>query len=73
MYIYRFPPFFDGNCLENRGMVARGVSPDDGDSGAHYTDSALRVPGAGLGPGVLLPHRHGSGDFLLLLSHVSGA
>lgn len=54
-------------------MVACGVSFDDGDSGPHHTDAALRVPGAGLGGGLPLFNGDGGGDLLLLLSHVLGA
>lgn len=53
--------------------MACGVSFDDGDSGPHHTDAALRVPGAGLGGGLPLFNGDGGGDLLLLLSHVLGA
>ena len=57
----------------HRGMVARGVSSDDGDCGAIDSDAAVRVQGARVGPGVLLLNGDGRGHLLLLLSDVSGA
>ena len=54
-------------------MVARGVPSDDGDCGAHNLDAAVRVPGAGVGPGIRVPHRHRNGDLLRLLPDVKGA
>lgn len=56
-----------------REMVARRVSSDDGDSGPDDTDAAVRIQGIGMGFGVLLFDGYGSGDLLLLLSHVEGA
>lgn len=53
--------------------MARGVPFDNGDRGPHDTDVAVRFPGAGLGVGVPLLNGDGSGDLLLLLSHVLSA
>ena len=53
--------------------MARGVSSDDGDSGADNTDIAVRVQRVGVGPGVLLLDGDGSGDLLLVLSHGQSA
>jgi hypothetical protein len=54
-------------------MVARGVSSDDGDSGAADTDFTLRVQRVRVGPRVLLLDGDGRGDLLLVLSHVQSA
>lgn len=59
--------------MYDREVVARGISFDDGDSGAHNTDAAVRIPGAGMGTGIRLLNGDGGGDLLLLLSHVIGA
>lgn len=53
--------------------MARGVSSDDGDSGADDTDAAIRVQGFRVGSRFLLPDGDGRGDLLLLLPHVKGA
>jgi hypothetical protein len=53
--------------------VARGVSSDDGDSGAADTDFTLRVQRVRVGPRVLLLDGDGRGDLLLVLSHVQSA
>lgn len=52
--------------------MARGVPPDNGNSGADDTDSAIRVQRAGMGPRAPLPHGDGGGHLLLLLPHVQG-
>lgn len=59
--------------MMERGMVARRVSSDDGDSGPDDTDASIRIQGIGMGFGVLLFDGYGSGDLLFLLSHVEGA
>lgn len=59
--------------MMDRDVVARGVPFDDGDSGAHFTDAAVRFPGAGVGARVRLLDGDGGGDLLLILSHVIGA
>ena len=60
--------------MENyRGVVARGVPSDDGNSGPHNSDATIRVSRAGVGPRVFLLDGDGDCDFLLVLSHVSGA
>lgn len=53
-----------------RGVVARGVSSNDGDSGTDNTDAAVRISGARLGPGVYMLNGDGIGHLLLLLSNV---
>lgn len=63
----------DARCLLDRGMVACGISPGHCDSGAHNTNVAVRLPGPGMGYGILLFNGDGGGHFLLLLPHVLGA
>lgn len=53
--------------------MARRVPPDDGDRGADDTGAAVRVPGAGVGAGLPLPHGDGGRHLLLLPPHVQGA
>lgn len=53
-----------------RGVVARRVSFDDGDSGTHNTDAAVRIQGAGVGPGIYVFNGDGNCYVLLLPSNV---
>jgi hypothetical protein len=53
--------------------VARGVSFNDCNSGAHDTNSAIRVQRIGVGVRVLLLNGDGHRHLLLLLPHVQGA
>lgn len=54
-------------------MVARRVSSDDGDSGAHDPDPTVRVQRAWMGAWVAVPDDHGDRYLLCVLSHVQGA